>query len=336
MIKDAIGKLAERSDLTREEMILCMNEIMTGEATPSQIASFITALRMKGETVEEITGATMVMREKATRLKVKSDIIVDTCGTGGSGKNIFNVSTCNAFVLAGLDLKVAKHGNRSVSSACGSADVLKELGVNIELEPGKVEKCISAIGIGFLFAPLFHGAMKYAIGPRREIGIRTIFNILGPLTNPAGANVQVLGVYRGDLVEVLANVLKNLGSIGAFVVHGEDGLDEITTTGKTKVSQLKDNSVKTFFVRPEDFGVKRAKLIDLKGSGPEENANIIKDILSGKSSPKRELVLVNASTALVAANKVRDFKKGIELAKSSIDTGKAKKKLDELIEFTNR
>ncbi|MFH1782640.1 MAG: anthranilate phosphoribosyltransferase [Candidatus Omnitrophota bacterium] len=334
MIKDTIKKVVDGFDLKKEEMISTMNEIMSGEATPAQIASFITALRIKVETVEEITGAAMVMRQKAIKILVDDSIIVDTCGTGGSGKNIFNVSTCSAFVISGLGLKVAKHGNRSVSSSCGSADVLRELGVNIELAPSKVEECVNSIGIGFLFAPLFHGAMKHAIGPRREIGIRTIFNILGPLTNPAGANVQVLGVFKESLTEVMANVLKNLGVKSAFVVHGEDGLDEISTTAKTVVSELKDGDVKTYKVRPEDFGIQETALKYLKGSSPQENADIIRDILAGKKSPKRDIVLVNSSCALVAAGKAAHFREGVALAAECIDSGKAKKKLKQLIEFT--
>ena len=258
MIKEAIGKILEGYDLTREEMIFCMNEIMTGEATQAQIGSFITALRFKGETVEEITGAAIVMREKAVKIDISSDLldldrddinidretIIDTCGTGGSGTNTFNISTTVAFVVSGAGLKVAKHGNRGVSSVCGSADVIKALGVNIDIQPEKVKECIEKIGIGFLYAPLFHNAMKFAIGPRREIGIRTIFNILGPLTNPANATCQVLGVYDEELTDKLANVLNNLGVKRAFVVHGLDTLDEITITGETKISELKNNKIK--------------------------------------------------------------------------------------------
>jgi anthranilate phosphoribosyltransferase len=350
MIKEAIGKLVDSCDLTREEMISCMDEIMTGAATQAQIGSFITALRLKGETVEEITGAAIVMREKATKVNVgpnlvdldRDDInidaetIVDTCGTGGSGTNTFNISTTVAFVVAGAGLRVAKHGNRGVSSACGSADVIKALGVNIEIPPEKVKECIEKIGIGFLYAPSFHGAMKFAIGPRREIGIRTIFNILGPLTNPAGATCQVLGVYDEDLTEKLANVLNNLGSKRAFVVHGLDTLDEITITGETKVSELKNKKVRSYYIKPKDFGMKKAELSDIKGGTIEDNAIIVKKVLDGEKGPKQDVVLLNASAALIAAGMAKDFKDGIEIARKTIESGKAKEKLEKLIEFTNR
>ena len=338
MIREAISKVVEKNDLTRDEMIACMDEIMTGQATQAQIGSFITALRMKGETVEEITGAAMVMREKAVKIGPYNKIIdlVDTCGTGGSGTNTFNISTTTAFVVSGAGLKIAKHGNKSASSQCGSADVIKELGVNIDIPPDKVKECIDKIGIGFLYAPLFHGAMKHAIGPRREIGIRTIFNILGPLTNPANANCQVLGVYREELTEVLANVLKNLGTKMAFVVHGLDTLDEITITGKTKISELKDKSVKTFYITPEDFGIKSAQLKDIKGGDSKENAAIVREVLEGKKGPRQDVVLLNSSAALVAGGLARDFKEGIRIAKESISSGKAMDKLKKLIEFTNK
>ena len=336
MIKEAIKKVVEGKELGRKEMIACMDEIMSGQATPAQIGSFITALRLKGETVEEITGAAIVMREKATRIEVGGALVVDTCGTGGSGKNIFNVSTASAFVVSGAGLKVAKHGNRGVSSQCGSADVIKALGVNIDIGPDKVKECIEKVGIGFLFAPLFHGAMKYAIGPRREIGIRTIFNILGPLTNPAGANCQVIGVYRQELTELLANVLKNLGTKRAFVVHGEDGLDEITITDKTKISELNNGKVKTYNVKPQDFGVRSAKLADIKGGGNvDDNTIIVNEILAGRKGAQQDIVLVNASAALVAGGLALDFKKGVKMARASIESGKAKEKLDQLVKFTN-
>ena len=343
MIKEAIGKVVDGFNLTREEMIACMNEIMTGQATQAQLGSFITALRLKGETVEEITGAAMVMREKAANIdinigknKAEHEIVVDTCGTGGSGTNSFNISTAAAFVVSGAGLKVAKHGNRGVSSQCGSADVIKALGVNIDIPPEKVKECIQKIGIGFLFAPLFHGAMKYAIGPRREIGIRTIFNILGPLTNPANANCQVLGVYREDLTDAIAHVLKNLGTKRAFVVHGKDNLDEITITGETKISELNNGKIRTFYKRPQDFGIKPAKLEDIKGGDIEENARIVKEVLEGKRGPREDIVLINASFALVAASRAKDFKQGIDIAKESICSGKAMEKLERLKEFTNQ
>ncbi len=336
MIREAISKVVDGFDLTRDEMVSCMNEIMTGEATPAQIAGFLTALRLKGETVEEITGAAIVMREKATKIDLPDETIIDTCGTGGSSTNTFNISTASAFVVSGAGLKVAKHGNRAVSSQCGSADVLKELGVNIDIAPDRIKECIEKIGIGFLFAPLFHGAMKYAIGPRREIGIRTIFNVLGPLTNPAGANCQTLGVYHKDLTEVIAKVLKNLGTKSALVVHGLDSLDEITITGKTKITELKNKKIRTFYIKPQDFGMKKAGLKDIRGGSPGENAGIVKGVLEGKKGPRQDVVVLNAAAALVAASLTSDFKKGIKLARECIESGKAMTKLKKLIEFTNK
>ena len=336
MIKEAIAKVVEKKDLREDEMVSVMREIMEGEATPAQIAAFITALRMKGETVDEITGAARVMREKALKVKTKASVVVDTCGTGGDESFTFNISTAAAFVAAGAGLTVAKHGNRSVSSKSGSADVLKSLGVNIEAEVQKVEECLDSIGIGFLFAPLMHGAMKYAAPVRREIGIRTIFNILGPLTNPAGARYQVLGVYRSELTEVLANVLKNLGSTRAFVVSGNDGLDEMTLTSETKVSELKDGKVKTYSIKPEEFGMTRCKLFELQGGEPDDNARIISAILKGDKGPKRDVVVLNAAAAIVASGMAKDMKEGIKLAEEAIDSGKALEKLEKLIEITSK
>jgi anthranilate phosphoribosyltransferase len=347
-IKEALQKIIKGQDLTLEETKDVFEEIMTGLATEAQIGAFITALRLKGETAAEITGAAQIMRNKAIKLDVKTGIdidaedinlddetIIDTCGTGGSGTNTFNVSTACAFIVAGCGLKVAKHGNRSVSSECGSADVLKELGVNIDLEPKKVAQCVKKIGIGFLYAPLFHGAMKYAIGPRREIGIRTIFNVLGPLTNPANANSQVLGVYNEDLTETIAEVLKNLGVRRAFVVCGANKLDEITITGPTKVSEVRDNKIKTYYIKPEDFNIKKCSLEDLRGGNAKENAKIIMDILNGQSGCKRDIVLLNAAAALVAGNLTKDFKQGLILAAEAIDSKKALNKLEELKKISN-
>ncbi len=336
MIKEAIGKVVEKKDLTEDEMVSVMREIMEGEATPAQIAAFITALRMKRETVDEITGAARVMREKALTVKTKASVVVDTCGTGGDESFTFNISTAAAFVAAGAGLTVAKHGNRSVSSKSGSADVLKSLGVNIEAEVQKVEECLDSIGIGFLFAPLMHGAMKYAAPVRREIGIRTIFNILGPLTNPAGAQYQVLGVYRSELTEVLANVLKNLGSARAFVVSGNDGLDEMTLTSETKVSELKDGKVNTYSIKPEEFGMTRCKLFELQGGEPDDNARIIREILKGDKGAKRDVVVLNAAAAIAVSGKAKEMKEGIKLAEEAIDSGKAMEKLEKLIEITSR
>ncbi len=336
MIKEVIAKVIEKKDLNEKEATGVMNEIMSGEATPAQIASFLTALRLKGETVEEITGFTRVMREKVTRIRVEEKTVVDTCGTGGDGTHTFNISTVAAFVVAGAGLTVAKHGNRSVSSKCGSADLLEALGVKIDAEASKVEECVREAGIGFLFAPLLHGAMKYAIGPRREIGIRTVFNILGPLTNPAGANAQVLGVYAPELTETLAGVLRNLGSQHAFLVHGLDGLDEITLTGKTKVSELKEGEINNYFISPEDFAMKTCGIEDLEGGTAEENAGIALDILKGEKGPKRDVVLLNAASAIVAGGKAGDLARGIKEAAESIDSGKAKEKLELLKKCASR
>jgi len=337
MIKEAISKLIKKVDLNRSDMSAVMNEIMSGQCTPAQIGAFLTALRLKGETIEEITGAAMVMRRKATKIDLATtENIIDTCGTGGSGINAFNISTASAFVVAGAGLMVAKHGNKSASSQCGSADVLMSLGVNIELSPQEVRKSILEIGIGFMYAPLFHSAMKYAIGPRREIGIRTIFNILGPLTNPANPSCQVLGVYKEELCETLANVLKNLGSRHALVVHGLDGLDEITITDQTKIAELKNKEVNSYYIKPQDFGMPLAKLSDIKGGNAEQNAEIILSVLKGEKGPKRNIVFLNASAALLAAGKARDLKDGIEIAAHSIDCGAALNKLKSLIEFSQK
>jgi len=338
-IKEAIQRLIEGIDLTEEQMQGVFEQIMSGKATDAQIGAFLTALRLKSETVEEITGAAKIMRKKATKLEginISQEIILDTCGTGGSGTNTFNISTTCAFVVAGCGVKVAKHGNKSISSQCGSADVLNELGINLDLPPEKVAECIKRIGIGFLYAPLFHSAMKHVLGPRRELGIRTIFNVLGPLTNPANANTQVLGVYEEKLVEVIANVLKNLGSRFAFVVYGLDGLDEITITGPTKISELRNNEVNTYYIKPQDFDIPPAQLEDIKGGDVKENAKIIIEVLSGKKGPKRDVVLLNSAAALVAADKARDFKEGIKLASDSIDSKRALRKLEELKEITHQ
>jgi len=340
MIRDLISKIVEGLDLSESEMINAMDEIMSGEATPAQIGAFITALRLKGETVDEITGAAKVMREKATKIaidpdEIKNDIILDVVGTGGDGAKTFNVSTTTAFVTAGAGITVAKHGNRAVSSKCGAADVLENLGVNLNITSKDVESCINKTGIGFLFAPLFHGAMKYAAGPRKEIGIRSVFNLLGPLTNPAGATVLLLGVYDMNLTEKIAMVLNKLGTREAFVVCGEGNLDEISICGPTRISHVKGGSVSTFEITPEEVGFKRADIEDIKGGDAAENADIIRNILDGEKGPKRDMVLINASAALVAAGYSKDFNEGVKLGEEIIDSGKAKKKLEELIEFTN-
>jgi len=330
LIKEIISKLVNNQDLSLEESLAVMTQIMEGNATDAQIASFITALRMKGETVEEITGCTLAMRRKA----VRDGIIVDTCGTGGDAKNTFNISTAAAFVVAGAGLKVAKHGNKATSSQCGSADVLKRLGVNIEANVKTVEKCIAMVNIGFLFAPMLHQAMKYAIVPRKEIGIRTIFNILGPMANPAGATHRILGVYSEHLTAIIAEVLKRLGDQHAFVVHGLDGLDEITTTDKTKVCELVGNTIKNYYLNPADFGIKKANLSDLTVNTLDESALAIREVLDGIHNPKRDVVLLNAAAAIIAGGLAEDFMEGLKIAAQSIDTGSAKNVLKKLTEIS--
>ncbi len=335
MIREAIQKVIEGNNLTETEMVETMNEIMEGETTDAQIACFLTALRLKGETIEEITGAARVMRDKATEVPTKHELVVDTCSTGGTGMNSFNISTTSAFVVAGAGIPVAKHGNRGVTRQSGSANVLMALGVNIEITPEHVGQCIDEVGIGFLFAPMLHGAMKYAIGPRREIGIRTIFNALGPLTNPAGAKAQVLGVYARELTPVHANVLKNLGTQHAYVVHGNDGLDEITTTTNTRMSILKDGDVNTYIFDPITFGIEKANPTSLEGGTPEENAEITTNILKGEAGPKRDIVLLNAAAAIVVGGKAEDIESGLKLAADSIDSGSALEKLEALKKVSN-
>ncbi len=336
MIRDLISRLVDREDLTTLEMEGAMTEIMTGQATPTQIGVFITALRLKGETIDEITGAARAMRNRAVILCTDNigRPLLDTCGTGGDSSNTFNVSTASAFVAAGGGIRVAKHGNRAVSSKCGSADVLEAMGVRLDITSHQVEECIKETGIGFLFAPIFHEAMKYAAAPRQEIGIRTIFNLLGPLTNPAGANIQVLGVYDPSLTEKIAHVLCRLGIDAAFVVCGERKFDEISICGPTKVSHLKNNQVTTFEICPQDYGLDTARPQDIAGGNIRENALIIKNILHGKRGAPRDIVVFNAAAAFVLAGIAKDLKEGIERAKYSIDSGAAIKKLQDLISFT--
>lgn len=335
MIKEAIANVVNMENLNESEMTDVMDEVMEGKATPAQIAAFITALRIKGETVAEVTGAARVMRQKATRIDARSTVIVDTCGTGGDGSNTFNISTTAAFVVAAAGLTVAKHGNRAVSSGCGSADVLEALGVNISAAPEVVEECLQQLGIGFLFAPRLHGAMKYAIGPRREIGIRTIFNMLGPLTNPAGATCQLIGVYDPRLTEMFAGVLKNLGTKRAFVVHGSDGLDEATIMGETRVSELKDGLVSTYNINPADYWDEHYPADALRGGDAGFNARITTDVLTGKQGACRQIVLLNAALAIVAGEKAGNIREGIGTAAEAIDSGAARKKLQALIALSN-
>jgi anthranilate phosphoribosyltransferase len=334
MIKEALSKIVSGSDLTMAEAREVMREIMKGEATQAQIGSFLTALRMKGETADEIAGCARAMRESAIAVKPKRNQLVDTCGTGGDGSGTFNISTTVAFVAAGAGLAVAKHGNRSVSSRCGSADLLQALGVNLELSPEQVAQCIDEVGIGFLFAPKLHPAMKHALAPRQEIGLRTIFNILGPLSNPAQARRQLMGVYDSDLTELMAEVLRALGSEHAFVVHGADGLDELSTTGQNKVSHLHHNHIETYYLDPEELGLPQAKISDLAGGTREDNAETTRAILEGKLGPKRDVVLLNTAAVLIAGGKASSFSEGLVLAADAIDNGSARRKLEQLVEFS--
>lgn len=338
-IREAIGRVVKRENLNEQEMQDVMNIIMEGEATSAQIGTFITALRMKGETIDEIVGAVRVMRDKATFVDTgvataAGDVLMDIVGTGGDGSNTFNVSTTTAFVVAAAGVPVAKHGNRAVSSKCGSADVLEALGVDLGMTSSQVADCVKEVGIGFLFAPMLHGAMKHAIGPRREIGIRTIFNILGPMTNPAGANVQLTGVFDKELTATLAEVLVRLGMKRTLVVWGEGNLDEMTVTGTTHIAEGGDGEVKTYTVEPEDFGFSRARIEDLRGGGSaEESADQVRAILGGAIGPKRDMVLLNAAGALWAAGKVESIQVGVEMAKELIDSGKALEKLNQLVAY---
>ncbi len=334
-IREAIEKLVNRVNLSEAETSDVMNQIMTGEATPLQVASFLTALRMKGETVEEITGAARVMREKAHRVSVEAKTVLDTCGTGGDQKGTFNISTTSAFVVAGGGVAVAKHGNRSVSSQSGSADVLAALGVKVDAPKDRVEECIAKIGIGFLFAPLLHEAMKYAVQPRRDIGIRTVFNLLGPLTNPALATHQLIGLYSGELVAAIAHVLKNLGSVRAMVVHGMEGLDEISLCGPTKVAELREGQIREYTIEPEEVGLKRCRLEDLHGGNAEQSAAIVRGVLQGDKGPARDVVLLNSGAALYVSGSAASIRDGMALAASSIDSGKARQKLEQLVQLTN-
>jgi anthranilate phosphoribosyltransferase len=341
ILVETLRALVDRRDLTRIEAAAAMEAIMSGAATPAQIGAVLAALRMKGETVEELIGFAQVMRQKAVRVRSRGEevaaltgtdreMLVDTCGTGGDASGTFNVSTATAFVVAGAGLRVAKHGNRSVSSLCGSADVVEALGISLDLAPGRVAQCIDEVGIGFLYAPLLHTAMKHVMGARREMGVRTVFNMLGPLTNPANANAQVIGVYAAALTEPLARVLAELGTIRAFVVHGADGLDEISTTGESVIAEVREGAVHRYTVRPEDFGVPRASIAELRGGDREQNALIIREILRGEPGPRRDIVLVNAAAALVAGLRAQDLKDGVALAAKSIDSGRALGMLERL------
>lgn len=334
MLKPFIAKTINRTDLTSDEAEQAMNIIMTGQATPAQIGAYLVALRMKGETIPEITGSVRAMRANAVKVKLNTnEPVYDIVGTGGDGAHTFNISTAAAFVLAGTGRKVAKHGNRAASSQCGSADVLSALGVNLDLTAEQVAQAIEQVGIGFMFAPKFHPAMKHAIGPRKEIGQRTIFNILGPLTNPAGANIQLTGVFDPRLTEPLAHVLNELGSKAALVIHGANGLDELNTTGANRISHLRDGAVETYELHPADLGLAQSTVQDLRGGTPDESAVMMRNLLSNKlNGARREAVLLNAAAALAA--ETGDFKSALEEAQASLDSGSAFNKLNSLVEFS--
>jgi anthranilate phosphoribosyltransferase len=334
MIVEGLKKIVRRQDLSEEEMSEVMTEIMSGEATEAQIGAFMGALATKGETFAELAGAARAMRRKATRIHVGASTVVDTCGTGGDGAHTFNISTTAAFVVAGCGVTVAKHGNRSISSKCGSADLLEALGVRLEVQPEIVEEAVQTIGIGFLFAPLFHGAMRHAAKPRREVAIRSIFNMLGPLTNPAGANCQLLGVYALQLTEMFAQALRLLGARRAFVVHGHDGLDEISVCAPTRVAELNNGFIRTYDVTPEQLLGRSARPEDLAGGDAATNADITRKILAGEKGPQRDVVVVNAAAALVDAGVADDLRAGLQQAQASIDLGAAAAKLDALVRFT--
>jgi anthranilate phosphoribosyltransferase len=331
----AIRTVTERRDLSRDEMQSVMRTIMTGEATPAQIGGFLIGLRMKGETIDEITAAATVMRELATKVVVSGEHVVDIVGTGGDASHTFNISTASCFVVAAAGGKVAKHGNRSVSSKSGSADLLEAAGVNLDLAPEQVTNCVDQVGVGFMFAPRHHGAMKHAIGPRKEMGVRTIFNVLGPLTNPAGAPNQLLGVFSRDLVEPLAHVLANLGSNHVLVVHSDDGMDEISIGAPTYVAELKDGEVSTYTIQPEDFGLQRGDLASLKVEDAAQSLAVIQGVLENQPGPARDIVQLNAGAALYAADLADSLAAGVTKAGKILASGAARAKLDELVRVSN-
>lgn len=336
MFKQGLEEIIAGKDLSQETMSRMITEILSGAVTHSQVGAFMGALSTKGETFEELIGAARAMRRKATRIQTTSPVVLDTCGTGGDGTNTFNISTTTAFVVAGCGVTVAKHGNRSVSSQCGSADLLEALGVNLNLDPEMVEEGLCDIHIGFLFAPLYHGAMKFAATARKEVGIRSVFNMLGPLTNPAGANCQLLGVYAPELTEMFAQALQGMGTRRAFIVHGHDGLDEISLCAPTRISELNDGNIKTYDLSPDRYFSRTADLKDLAGGTPSENAAIALGILKGEKGPKRDVVLLNAAAALVVAGEAVDITEGIRLAGEAVDSGAAEDKLQQLIQFTRQ
>jgi anthranilate phosphoribosyltransferase len=333
-MQSAIRAVTERKNLSSDDMTSVMRLIMTGEATPAQVGGFLIGLRMKGETVEEVAAAAAVMRELSTRVEVDKEHLVDTCGTGGDASGSFNISTASAFVVAAAGGRVAKHGNRSVSSKSGSADVLEAAGVNLELSPEQVARCVNEIGVGFMFAPLHHSAMKHAIGPRREMAVRTIFNVLGPLTNPAGAPNQVLGVFSNDWVEPLARVLQQLGSNHVLVVHADDGLDEISIGSVTHIAELRNGEISTYTVQPEDFGMQRADLSVIRAEDAAHSLAIIKSVLANEEGPARDIVCLNAGAAIYAAGLTGSLTEGVERAREVIASGEAAAKLEQLIKAT--
>lgn len=336
MIQQAVQNLIEGKTLTRDEAYTSLTDIMSGDATDALIGAFLTALRIQGETPDVIAGAAQAMREKATPVKSPAEITVDIVGTGGDCANTFNISTASAFVVAGAGVTVAKHGNRSVSSQCGAANVLDALGVSLTATVDSMEKCLNEAGIAFLFAPALHPAMKYAIGPRKELGVRTLFNILGPISNPASAKYGVIGVFSSELAAELAEALSNLDMKHLFVVSGDDGLDEITTTTTTQVWEVKDGAVTHFVLNPEELGISLAKPEELVGGEPEENAEIIRALFAGEKGPKRDILLLNSAAALVTAGKAADLKEGLKIAAESIDSGAAAAKLKQLAELTQQ
>jgi anthranilate phosphoribosyltransferase len=347
MITEALHRIAnERQSLSREEARAVMSHILTGQCTDAQIAALLVALHMKGETVEEIVGFAEAIREAAAPLDLRPnhivdvsgtgrDALVDTCGTGGDASGTFNISTATALVVAGAGVRVAKHGNRSVTSKCGSADVMEALGVNINLPLARIAACLEEVGIAFLFAPAVHSAMKYVQSARRELRMRTVFNLLGPLTNPALASAQVVGVYSASLVETLAEALSMLGVRRALVVHGMDGLDEITISGPTRIAEVRDGAVRSYEVTPEEVGINRSSLEDISGGDAAGNAGIIRDILEGKKSARRDVVMLNATAALVAAGRVDHLSDALPLVSEAIDSGAAAEKLQALVRFTS-
>lgn len=335
-LQQAIRAMTEQRDLTETEMTDVMQLIMTGEATPAQIGGFLIGLRMKGETVDEIAAAAKVMRFLAEKIDIKSSHLVDTCGTGGDGANTFNISTCSAMVTAAAGAKVAKHGNRSISSKSGSADVLEAAGVNLDLNAEQVKNCIDNVGVGFMFAPRHHGAMKHAIGPRREMGVRTIFNVLGPLTNPAGAPNQVIGVFDAGWLEPLAEVLKKLGSRHVMIVHADDGLDEISVGSDTEVSELKNGEIRSYRISPENYGIQKSDVSELVVTSAAESLDVINGVLDNKESAARDIVVLNAGAAIYVSGLTNTLEEGIEKASETIAKGLAKSKFKELIEYTQK